>query len=153
QQIELIPTSGGFSWLFVTSMMLLGFKFASIDQAILQRAFGARSPRIGAKGMVLSGIITAPMAFLWILPGLAVAKVNPGGTMPPDHAIPWLLSTQLPAIGKGLLGFVLCGLLAAQVSVITSDVNSVATLITSDVYRTLRRRRFGDAAGEPSQQQ
>src|SRR5207244_8733074 len=52
----------------------------------------------------------------------------------------------LPAIGKGLLGFVLCGLVAAQISTITADVNSVATLFTSDVYRTLKRQ-------EPTQSQ
>jgi Na+/proline symporter len=64
----------------------------------------------------------------------------------PDLAIPWLLRTQMPTIVTGLLGFVLCGLVAAQVSTITADVNSVATLFTSDVYRTLRRR-------EPTQRQ
>ncbi len=40
----------------------------------------------------------------------------------------------------------LCGLLAAQVSTITSDINSVATLFTSDVYRNLRK-------AEPTQKQ
>ena len=152
QHTTLIPSSGSFSWLFVTSIMLLGFKFATIDQSILQRAFGAKSPRVGAKGMVLSGLITTPMTFLWILPGLAVAKVHPApfldatGHANADLAIPWLLRTQLPALCVGLLGFVLCGLVAAQVSTITADVNSVATLMTSDVYRTLR----GD---EPTQLQ
>src|SRR5205814_1562882 len=140
QQITMVPSSGNFSWLFVTSIMLLGFKFATIDQAILQRAFGARSPRVGAKGMVISGLITTPMAFLWILPGLAVAKLAPHEVTKPDEAIPWLLRTHLPMVGAGLLGFVLCGLVAAQVSTITADVNSVATLFTSDVYRTLKRR-------------
>jgi SSS family solute:Na+ symporter len=96
--------------------------------------------------MVISGLITTPMAFLWILPGLAVAKVHPDAALKTDHAIPWLLTTQLPAIGAGLLGFVLCGLVAAQVSTITADVNSVATLFTSDVYRTLKKR-------EPTQRQ
>ena len=145
-QIDWVPATGSFSWLFVTSIMLLGFKFASIDQAILQRAFGARSPRVGAKGMVLSGLITTPLAFLWILPGLAVAKANTDPALKTDHAIPWLLSTQLPTIVTGLLGFVLCGLVAAQISTITADVNSVATLFTSDVYRTLKR-------AEPTQRQ
>src|SRR3954469_601454 len=102
--------------------------------------------------MVISGLITTPMTFLWILPGLAVAKVHPApfldatGHANADLAIPWLLRTQLPALCVGLLGFVLCGLVAAQVSTITADVNSVATLMTSDVYRTLRR-------GEPTQRQ
>src|SRR5439155_26180255 len=43
-------------------------------------------------------------------------------------------------VSPGLLGIVLCGLMAAQVSAITADVNSVATLFTSDVYRSLRQR-------------
>ena len=89
--------------------------------------------------MVLAGIITTPFAFLYILPGLAIAKLHPGFDNP-DHAMPWLLSYLLPLICKGLLGFVLCGLLAAQVSTITSDINSVATLYTSDVFRNLKKR-------------
>ncbi|HEX8524486.1 MAG TPA: sodium:solute symporter family protein [Tepidisphaeraceae bacterium] len=146
QQITLVQQTSDFNWLFITSILLLGFKWSTIDQAILQRAFGARSPRVGAQAMILSAIITTPMTFLWILPGVALARVHPEPFATPDHAIPWLLSTQLPAIGKGLLGFVLCGLVAAQISTITADVNSVATLFTSDVYRTLKRR-------EPTQRQ
>jgi SSS family solute:Na+ symporter len=145
--VHFVPTSAEHSeydWLFVIAILLLSIKWACIDQAILQRAFGSRNPRVGAKGMVLSGVITTPMAFLWVLPGLAAAKLHPDAFVDPDHAIPWLLSTQLPMVAKGLLGFVLCGLVAAQISVITADVNSVATLLTSDVYRTLR-------SAEPSQ--
>ncbi len=138
--LQVIPLNGDFNWLFITSIMLLGFKFASIDQAILQRAFGARSPRIAAQGMILSAIVTTPFAFFWVLPGLAAVKLHPEPFANPDHAIPWLLAHTLPPVATGLLGFVLCGMLAAQVSTITADVNSVATLFTSDVYRTLRRR-------------
>jgi solute:Na+ symporter, SSS family len=140
--VQFVPPAGShteYDWLFVLAILLLSIKWACIDQSILQRAFGARNPRVGAKGMVLSGVITTPMAFLWVLPGLAAAKLHPHAFADPDHAIPWLLSTQLPAVAKGLLGFVLCGLVAAQISVITADVNSVATLVTSDVFRTLRR--------------
>jgi SSS family solute:Na+ symporter len=144
-QLTLVPVKGEFNWLFICAITLLSIKWATIDQAILQRAFGARSPRIGAQGMVLSAIVTTPFAFFWILPGLATARLKPGFANP-DHAIPWLLSHELPAVARGLLGMVLCGLVAAQISTITADVNSVATLFTSDVYRILRRR-------EPSQRQ
>jgi Na+/proline symporter len=58
----------------------------------------------------------------------------------PDLAIPRLLQTYLPMAGAGLLGLVLCGLVASQIDTITSDINSVATLFTSDVYRNLKRR-------------
>src|SRR5205807_10019187 len=88
------------------------------------------------------GIITTPFALFWVLPGIAVARLHPQPFAKPDEAIPWLLSHELPMVAKGLLGMVLCGLVAAQVSVITADINSVATLFTSDVYRNLRRKEL-----------
>jgi solute:Na+ symporter, SSS family len=137
--LSLVPSSGEFNWLFICAITLLSLKWSTVEQTILQRAFASRSPRAGAQGMVLSAIITTPFAFFWILPGLAAAKLHPG-LANPDYAIPWLLANTIPPVGRGLLGLVLCGLIAAQISNITSDVNSVATLFTSDVYRTLRRR-------------
>jgi SSS family solute:Na+ symporter len=139
---RLIPTAGEFNWIFILAMSGLSLKWATIDQAILQRAFGARTPRMGAQGMVLAGIITTPFAFYYLLPGLATAQLHPGFEKA-DAAIPWLLSTHIPQVGKGLLGLVLCGLVAAQISTITADVNSVATLFTSDVYRVIRSDRAG----------
>ena len=142
---QFVPTDGPFNWVFICGIMLLSVKFATVDQAILQRAFGAKSPRVGAKGMVLAGIVTTPIALFCILPGVAMAKLKPVGLNPelinPDLAVPALLKTYLPMAGHGLLGLVLCGLVASQVDTITSDVNSVATLFTNDVYRNLKRRQ------------
>jgi SSS family solute:Na+ symporter len=141
---EFVPRDGPFNWVFICGIMLLSCKFATVDQAILQRAFGARSPRVGAKGMVFAGIVTTPIAVFCILPGIAMAKLHPVALNPqlanPDLAVPMLLKTYLPMAGQGLLGIVLCGLVASQVDTITSDVNSVATLFTNDVYRNLKRR-------------
>ena len=139
---QVVPTGGEFGWLWILSMVLISTKWATVDQAILQRAFGAKTPRMGAKGMVLSGLITTPLAFLWVLPGLAVARLATAHGLTfsnPDQAIPWFLSSQLPQISRGLLGFALFGLVAAQISTITADINSVATLFTSDVYRKLKK--------------
>ena len=132
-----VPTNGEYNWVFILAITLLSCKWATIDQSILQRAFGptgAPEPR----GMVLAGLIAAPIEIFYILPGLAITKLHPGFSNP-DQAMPWFLSWRLPMVGRGLLGFVLCGLLAAQVSTITSDINSVATLFTSDVYRNLKK--------------
>src|SRR5688572_11396032 len=141
---QFVPTQGPFNWVFIVGILLLSIKFATVDQAILQRAFGAKSPRVGAKGMVFAGIVTTPIALFCILPGIAMAKLAPVADNPalsnPDFAIPALLRTYLPMAGQGLLGIVLCGLVASQIDTITSDVNSVATLFTNDVYRNLKRR-------------
>ena len=137
--LNFVPATGEFNWLFICAITLLSLKWATVEQTILQRALGARAPRAGAQGMVLSALVTTPFVFFWILPGLAAARLRPGFANP-DMAMPWLLATVIPPAGRGVLGVVLCGMIAAQVSNITSDVNSVATLFTSDVYRSLRRR-------------
>jgi SSS family solute:Na+ symporter len=132
--LALVSRGQEFNWLFILAMVLMSTKWACIDQAILQRAFGGRDPRAVAKGMVLSGIITTPFAFLWLLPALAVTQLIPG-VENGDHALPLFFAKYLPV---GVLGLVMCGLLASQMSTISADINSVATLFTNDVYHNLR---------------
>ena len=144
--LQFVPSgTSEFNWLFVLGMVLLSIKWACVDQAILQRAFGARNPKTVAKGMVFAGLITTPFAFLWILPGIA-SNVLPAHLLAqidnPDKAMPVFLASQLPLVFRGLLGIVLCGLVASQMSVITSDINSVATLFTSDVFRHMTKKEL-----------
>jgi len=134
--LVLVSRGQEFNWLFIISMILLSIKWACIDQGILQRAFGGRDPRTVAKGMVLSGIITTPFAFLWLLPALAVTQLIPG-LEKGDQAMPLFFARHLPA---GVLGLVMCGLLASQMSTISADINSVATLFVNDVYHNIRRK-------------
>ena len=136
EHLKFITQGQEFNWLFIVSMILLSTKWACVDQAILQRAFGARDPRTVAKGMVLSGIITTPFAFLWIMPALANAVLLPGVDRP-DMVMPMFFARYL---APGVLGLVMCGLLASQMSTISADINSVATLFTSDVYHNIFRK-------------
>ena len=136
EHLKLITQGQEFNWLFIVSMILLSTKWACIDQAILQRAFGARDPRTVAKGMVLSGIITTPFAFLWILPALANTVLLPG-VEKADLVMPMFFAQYL---GVGVLGLVVCGLLASQMSTISADINSVAALFTNDIYHNLYRK-------------
>lgn len=133
EHLKFVTQGQEFNWLFMISMLLLSIKWACVDQAILQRAFGAKDPRTVARAMVISGVITTPFAFLWIFPGLANAALSPAG-LPSDEVIPRFMAQNL---GPGILGFVLCGLLASNLSVISADINSAATLFTNDVYNKL----------------
>ena len=135
--LNLVRQSGTYNWKFVLAIFLLGIEWASVDQGLLQRAFGADSTRTVAKGMVLAGIITTPFALLWNLPGLASAVLYPG-LENADQAIPSLLSGLLPPV---VLGFVLCGLISSQLSTISGNLNGVATLFTNDIYESLRKRK------------
>ena len=135
----LVRESGTYNWKFILAIFLLGIEWASVDQGMLQRAFGAESTRTVAKGLVLAGIITTPFALLWILPGLAAAELYPG-LQNADQAIPLLLSNLLPPV---ILGLVLCGLISSQLSTISGNLNGVATLFTNDIYESLIKRKAG----------
>jgi SSS family solute:Na+ symporter len=138
--MQLIRNTGTYDWKFVLAIFLLGIEWASVDQGLLQRAFGADSTRTVAKGLVLAGIITTPFALLWNLPGLASSVLYPG-LENPDQAIPMLLSGLLPPV---ILGLVVCGLISSQLSTISGNLNGVATLFTNDIYESLRKRKASD---------
>jgi SSS family solute:Na+ symporter len=138
--MQLVRESGTYNWKFILAIFLLGIEWASVDQGLLQRAFGAESTRTVAKGLVLAGIITTPFALLWNLPGMAAGVLYPG-LANPDQAIPMLLSNLLPPV---ILGLVLCGLISSQLSTISGNLNGVATLFTNDIYESLRKRKATD---------
>lgn len=134
--VTLVKQTGTYNWKFVIAIFLLGIQWACVDQGLLQRAFGANSTKSVAKGLVLAGIITTPFALLWNLPGLAARVLYPG-LANADSAVPMLISNLIPNIA---LGFVVVGLLSSQLSTISGNLNGVATIFTSDIYKNVLKR-------------
>ena len=135
--LELVLQTGQLNWAFILAIFLLGIQWACTDQGMLQRAFSGKDVKTVAKGLILSGIQTTPFALLWYLPGLA-ARVVDSGIQNPDSVIPAMLSRFIPT---GVFGIIICGLLSAQMSTISSNINSTATLFTSDIYQRILRKR------------
>lgn len=138
--LTLVRTSGEYDWRFIFAIFFLGLEWATVDQGLLQRAFSSDSTKTVSRGLVLAGIITTPFALLWIIPGLAATILHPGLSNP-DSAVPTLLNNLLP---HGILGLVVCGLLSAQLSTISGNLNGVATMITSDLYESLFNQKATD---------
>jgi SSS family solute:Na+ symporter len=136
-RLLLIPQAGRFNWAFILAIFFLGIQWACTDQGMLQRAFSGRDVKSVAKGLVLAGIITTPFALLWYMPGLAAQVIEPG-IEKADQVIPLMLSQLIPS---GVLGVILCGLLAAQMSTIDSNLNATATLFTNDIYQRVFNKR------------
>ncbi|HWU36672.1 MAG TPA: sodium:solute symporter family protein, partial [Candidatus Acidoferrum sp.] len=98
--LDFLTQTGKYNWKTVIAFILLGIQWATLDQGLLQSAFSARDARVVSKGMVLSGFMITPFAFLWISPGLAARILYPG--LPkPEMAVPTLIVHLLPA---GVLG-------------------------------------------------
>lgn len=135
--LTLVQQSGKYSWKFIIAIFLLGIEWASIDQGLLQRAFGAENTRTVAKGLVLAGIITTPFALLWNLPGLAARVIFPNLTNA-DMAVPLLLSNLIPHV---ILGIIVVGLLSSQLSATSGNLNGIATVFASDIYENVLNKK------------
>ncbi len=140
--LDLLTQTGKYNWKTVIAFILLGVQWATLDQGLLQSAFSARDARVVSKGMVLSGFMITPFAFLWIAPGLAARILYPG--LPKaEMAVPTLIVNLLPT---GILGFVICGFLASGLSTIGANLGAAATLVANDIYG-----RFINRNASPSQ--
>lgn len=138
--LTLVTMDGTYNWKFILAIFFLGIQWASVDQGLLQRAFGAENTKTVARGLVLAGIITTPFALLWNIPGLTATILHPG-LENPDMAIPTLLANLLPNV---ILGLVVCGLISSHLSTISANLNGVATIFASDIYENILNRKASD---------
>ena len=138
--LTLVKQTGTYNWKFILAIFLLGIEWACVDQGLLQRSFGADSTKTVAKSLVLAGIITTPFALLWNIPGL-IARVMFPGLENADSAVPMLIANVIPSI---ILGLIVVGLISSQLSTISGNLNGVATIFTSDIYKNVLKRKATD---------
>jgi solute:Na+ symporter, SSS family len=114
------------------------------DQTIVQRYLLAKSDGAALRGVSLGALLCVPVWTLFMLIGTCVwsfFKLS-GGAIPKtitkaDQMFPYFLSTQLP---HGVLGLLLAALTGAAMTMLASDLNSLASVATEDFYRAARPR-------------
>lgn len=130
-------------------LTLLGLQlyYSCVNQALVQRAFGARTEWDARMGIIVSGFFVILRPFVEIFPGMiarALSAFDPRfnlGSQPVDNVFPLLIRELIPA---GLLGLVLIGILASVMSTISAFLNSISTLFTLDVYKKWVRPEAGE---------
>jgi SSS family solute:Na+ symporter len=114
------------------------------NQAVLQRALGARSEWDAKAGLIIAGGLKVMIPLLMFVPGLCARAIYPG-LENPDSAVPQLVRDLMPA---GLIGLMFAAFFAALMSSIDSYLNSCVTLFVSDIYskayRRVRHREMSD---------
>jgi solute:Na+ symporter, SSS family len=130
-------------------LTLLGLQlyYSCVNQALVQRAFGARTEWDARMGIIFSGFFVLLRPFVEIFPGMmarAIGVVDPRfnlGNQPVDNVFPFLIRELVPA---GVRGLILIGILASVMSTISAFLNSISTLFTLDVYKKWIRPRAGE---------
>ncbi len=122
------------------------------DQHVVQHYLIARTDRGASRGAFLGAFACLPVfaVFMFIgasLYGFFALNGNDPGPARPDEVMPYFLSRYVPS---GALGLILASILAAAMSSVSADLNSIATVLTTDYFARLRpttsettRLRFG----------
>jgi solute:Na+ symporter, SSS family len=114
-------------------MWVMNVSYWGFNQYIIQRGLAAKSVNEAQKGIVLAAFLKLLMPAIIVLPGIAALVLVPGLERP-DQAYPSLMA-MLPT---GILGLVFAALVAAIVASTGSKINSIATIFTMDLYRSMK---------------
>jgi SSS family solute:Na+ symporter len=132
---SLFDTQTTTAWLFLITYMVQWSRRYITDQHLVQRYLIARTDAEASKATFTGALICVPVFFTFMFIGsclygfFALAKV-PGPELG-DNVMPFFMSHYLPT---GLLGLVVAAILAAAMSTTSSDLNSVATVATTDYF-------------------
>jgi len=113
------------------------------DQTMVQRYLLAKTDRGAMKGVTLGAFLCVPVWAVFMLIGTCVwsffrltGEAIPASITKADQMFPYFLSAHLP---PGVLGLLLAALTGAAMTMLGSDLNSMAVVLVEDFYRAVRR--------------
>lgn len=130
---------------------IIGIWYWCADQTIVQRVLGAKDENNARVGPLFCGFIKILPVFIFVLPGLfafalaqkgllnitALKSVGANGkTVVDSKGIYTLMITQL--LPTGLIGVLIAALLSGLMSQISGALNSIATLVSYDLYKRFK---------------
>ncbi len=129
-------------WVIVVGAFLTNLVTYTSDQVVVQRYLTTATEGEARRSIWTNALMVIPATFIFFGVGTALwffyrhhpADLNPHGRT--DDVFPWFISQQLPA---GLSGLVIAGLFAATMSTISSSMNAIATVITTDFYKGFKK--------------
>lgn len=119
-------------WTLFTGMIIVNFYYWGTNQAIIQRALGAKNLKEGQKGLLLAAFIKILGPFIVVLPGIIAFYIFKGDLANADEAYPMLVKAVLPV---AFIGFFAAVLFGAILSSFNSALNSSVTLFGLDFYK------------------
>ncbi len=129
-------------WVVAIGAFLTNLVTYTSDQVVVQRYLTTSTEKEARRSIYTNAILVIPATLIFFGVGTALwvfFRQHPGELNPHGNTydiFPWFISRQLPS---GLSGLVIAGLFAATMSTISSSMNSIATVLTTDFYRHFKK--------------
>lgn len=121
-------------WLIILAYTANWARRYIADQHMVQRYLIARTDRDASRGALWNGLICVPVWGIFMVIGACLyGYYATSGATPPavsDEVMPHFIVHQLPA---GVVGLMAAAILAASMSSVSPDLNSIATAFTADL--------------------
>jgi SSS family solute:Na+ symporter len=126
-------------WILALSGVLHFGRAYMTEPNMVQRYLIARSDREAKRGVLAGALSCLPIwltfAFIgscmWAFYQTMQQALPPEVLQKPDNILPYFINTQLPV---GLVGLILAAILSSCNSSVSSDLNSVGTVVTQDYF-------------------
>lgn len=137
-------TGGGYSYYFLAGWLAIHFFMIGAEWAFVQRFICVPTSKDAQKSTYLFGILYLASPLLWLLPPMIWRIQHPIPTGATDAEIDtmanqaYILACRdvLPA---GMVGLMLAAMFSATASMVSSQLNVFAGVLTHDMYRRLIR--------------
>ncbi|QPB43010.1 solute:sodium symporter family transporter [Rodentibacter haemolyticus] len=124
-----------------TGILIVNFFYWTTNQAIVQRALGARDLQAGQKGILIAALFLLTLPIILNLPGLLSFHILGDSVEPMDASYPTLVNRVLPTF---LQGFFIAALFGAILSTFNSFLNSAATIYCKDLLPSISKKTFSE---------
>ena len=132
-------TAGDYTWFFLLGWTIINFFTFGAEWAFVQRFLAVKNPRDARKATYLFGLMYLVTPLFWMLPPLLYRSQVRGA----QKESAYIMATE-SVLPDGLVGLMVAALFSATASMVSSQLNVFAGVLTNDFYRTF----FDPAASE-----
>ncbi len=136
------PTAGNYTWFFLAGWCAIHFFMVGAEWAFVQRFICVPTQRDARKSAYLFGGLYLISPILWLLPPLTYRMIHPipaGATE--EEIIQLAESAYIMACNHvlpvGMVGLMLAAMFSATASMVSSQLNVFAGVVTEDLYHRL----------------
>lgn len=123
-------TAGDYTWFFLLGWTMINFFTFGAEWAFVQRFLAVKNPRDARKATYLFGLMYLVTPLFWMLPPLLYRSQVQGA----EKESAYIMATE-SVLPDGLVGLMVAALFSATASMVSSQLNVFAGVLTNDFYR------------------
>lgn len=135
------PVAGNYGWFFLFGWVTIHFFMIGAEWAFVQRFLAVRNAADARKSAYLFGTMYLVTPLFWLLPPLLFR----GQVADADKEQAYILAAQ-SVLPPGVLGLMVAAMFSATASMVSSQLNVFAGVLTNDFYKNI----FHPSASEKS---